>query len=448
MRVNLSDEFKTKYHGLLGDRSEKLFAAIETNSQSAFRLNPLKNDYKNVQYSLEQPIEYSKVGYFGDIDGNSIDHLSGYVYSQEPSAMYVAEVVDPQADEKVLDLCAAPGSKTTYLASIMDSQGLLVSNEINNKRARILSSNVERMGIKNAVVINNSPKDLEDGFEGYFDRILVDAPCSGEGMFRKDPEAVQYWSLEYVEQCANRQKHILDSAFKLLKDGGTLVYSTCTFAPEENEENISEFVERHPEMEIVPIKKYPGMEDGRPQWGHNNQDLTKALRMFPDQFNGEGHFICKMIKTGSASSAKVRTFKNQPTKVEMSYLDKFVKQNLTNNSLSEIFKVKDDLYQAATFDTRFKKLHVLRNGLKLGELKKNRFEPSISWMLALKPDDLNSVCELTDDQFAKYLHGESVMVDQDFSNKWIGLSYQGKLFSWGRYSNKQIKNVYPKGLRK
>ncbi|WP_057765369.1 RsmB/NOP family class I SAM-dependent RNA methyltransferase [Companilactobacillus tucceti] len=448
MRVNLSEEFKAKYTKLLGDRADNLFKAIETESQNSFRLNPLKNNYQNVQYSLDKPIDYSKIGYFGDIDGNSIDHISGYVYSQEPSAMYVAEVVNPKADEKILDLCAAPGSKTTYLASIMDSQGLLVSNEINNKRARVLSSNVERMGIKNAVVINNSPKDLEDGFEGYFDRILVDAPCSGEGMFRKDPDSVQYWSPEYVEQCANRQKHILDSAFKMLKDGGTLVYSTCTFSPEENEENIAEFVKRHQEMEIVPIKKYPGMEDGRPEWGYDNQDLKKALRMFPDQFEGEGHFICKMIKSGIAGTTKVRTFRNQPTKVEMSYLDKFIKQNLSEIDLTAIFKVKEDLYQAATFDTRFKKLHVLRNGLKLGELKKNRFEPSISWMLELKPNDLKSVYELDDDQFAKYLHGESVMIDQDFSNKWIGLSYQGKLFSWGRYSNKQIKNVYPKGLRK
>ncbi|MFC6323258.1 RsmB/NOP family class I SAM-dependent RNA methyltransferase [Companilactobacillus baiquanensis] len=447
MRVNLSEDFKTKYKELLGDRAESLFQAIEVDSKNAFRLNPLKNNYQNVQYKLDQPIEYSKFGYFGDIDGNSIDHLSGYVYSQEPSAMYVAEVVDPK-DEKVLDLCAAPGSKTTYLASLMGGSGLLVSNEINNKRARVLSSNVERMGIKNAIVINNSPKDLEGSFEGYFDKILVDAPCSGEGMFRKDPESVQYWSPEYVEQCANRQKHILDSAFFMLKDGGTLVYSTCTFAPEENENNIAEFVKRHPEMEIVPIKKYSGMEDGRPEWGHDNQDLTKALRMFPDKFDGEGHFICKMIKAGVEKSAKIRTFKNQPTKIEMSYLDKFIKQNLTSNNLSEIFKVKEDLYQAATFDNRFKKLHVLRNGLKLGEFKKNRFEPSISWMLTLKPDDLKSVYELDDDQFIKYLHGESVLIENDFSNKWIGLSYQGKLFSWGRYSNKQIKNVYPKGLRK
>ncbi|APX72803.1 RsmF rRNA methyltransferase first C-terminal domain-containing protein [Companilactobacillus allii] len=448
MNVDLSNDFKTKYKKLMGDRADSLFAAIETKSRNSFRINPLKPNYKNVAVDLSEPIPYSNVGYFGDIDGKSIDHLAGYLYSQEPSAMYVAEVLDPVG--KVLDLCAAPGSKSTYIATEMDNQGLLVTNEINNKRSRVLSSNIERMGIQNAIVTNNSPKDFENKFEGYFDRILVDAPCSGEGMFRKDPESVKYWSLDYVEQCANRQRHILDSAFKLLKPGGILVYSTCTFSPEENEENIDYFLNQYPEMQMAEIKKYAGMEDGIPSWGNDNQELKKALRMFPDRFDGEGHFICKMVKAGEVTKSHEKNISNGIGKDEVNLVEKFSKANLNTLSQNNWFKVSDFLYQAASLDNRFKSIHVLRNGLKLGEFKKNRFEPDIAWILAIEPNVLKSIFELNDDQFETYMHGESIILktDSNIGNKWLGLSYQGKLFSWGRYSNNQIKNVYPKGLRR
>jgi len=450
MNVDLSNDFKEKYRNLMGDRAEELFAAIEKDSQEAFRLNPLKANYQNVSYALDKPIEYSNIGYYGDINGNSIDHLSGYVYSQEPSAMYVTELVDPTGNDKILDLCAAPGSKTTYIASKMASQGLLVSNEINAKRAKVLSSNIERMGITNTVVTNNSPKDFEKKFNDFFDKILVDAPCSGEGMFRKDPESVKYWSLDYVEQCANRQKHILDSTYKLLNDGGTLVYSTCTFSPEENEQNVAWFLDKYPDMHLVEVKKFPGMEDGKPEWGNGNLELTKTLRMFPDRFNGEGHFMCKMVKDGDVEEPRERQISDGLKKDDFQYVQKFAKANLTSLSQNNWLKISDFLYQAASLDSRFKGLHILRNGLKLGEFKKNRFEPDIAWILALKPDELKTVYELDQAQFEKYLHGESVVLTDKpgFDNKWIGLSYQGKLFSWGRYSNLQIKNVYPKGLRR
>ena len=450
MKVDLSNDFKEKYRNLMGERAEKLFSAIQEDSQDAFRLNPLKANYKNVAYPLDEPIEYSPIGYYGNIDGNSIDHISGYVYSQEPSAMYVTEILDPTKDDKILDLCAAPGSKTTYIASKMASQGLLVSNEINSKRAKVLSSNIERMGITNTVVTNNSPKDFEKKFDNFFDKILVDAPCSGEGMFRKDPESTQYWSLDYVEQCANRQQHILDSTYKLLDNGGTLVYSTCTFSPEENEQNIDWFLKKYPDMHLVEVKKYAGMEDGRPEWGNNNPELKKALRMFPDQFNGEGHFMCKMVKDGEKSEIKERQINTGLKKDDLKFVSKFAKANLNGLSESNWLKISDFLYQAASLDSRFKGLHILRNGLKLGEFKKNRFEPDIAWMLALKPSELKTVFELDQEQYEKYLHGESVILSQrpDFDNKWIGLSFEGKLFSWGRYSNQQIKNVYPKGLRR
>ncbi len=450
MTLELPLDFKNKYRSLMGERAEKLFDAMESPSEDAFRLNPIKPNYKDVNIDLSRPIEYSDIGYFGDIDGNSIDHLAGYLYSQEPSAMYVAELLAPTQQDKVLDLCAAPGSKSTYLANKMSSEGLLVSNEINYKRAKVLSSNVERMGISNTVVTNNSPKDFEKDFAGYFDKILVDAPCSGEGMFRKDPESVKYWSLDYVEQCANRQKHILDSAYKLLKPGGTLVYSTCTFAPEENEQNVEYLLENYSDFSIVPVKKYSGMEDGVPEWGNDDSRLSQALRMFPDHFNGEGHFMCKLVKAGESAEPRTKDINSGLKKDDLKWISKFSADNLNISIDGQLLKVSDYLYQAASLDARFKKLHVLRNGLKIGEFKKNRLEPDIAMILASQPNDLDGVYQLNDEEFKKYLHGESLtLTDQpDFSNKWIGISYQGKMFSWGRYSNKQIKNVYPKGLRR
>ncbi|WP_099974801.1 RsmB/NOP family class I SAM-dependent RNA methyltransferase [Lactobacillus terrae] len=450
MELNLPQEFKLKYKSLLGDRASRLFDAMELESSNAFRLNPLKENYENVSISMKSPIEYSKLGFFGDIDGNSIDHLAGYLYSQEPSAMFAAEVVNP-SDEKVLDLCAAPGSKSTHLASKMMGQGLLVSNEINDKRARILSSNIERMGISNTVVTSNSPKDFEKSFSEYFDKILVDAPCSGEGMFRKDPESVKFWSQEYVEQCANRQKNILNSAYKLLKVGGTLVYSTCTFAPEENEQNIAYMLEKYPDLEISEIEHFSGMEDGRPEWENDNTLLKKTVRMFPDEFDGEGHFICKLIKSGDneAKKTRIKEINNNLKKEDLKLFRDFEQQNLTDKiSETNLLKLNNYLINAASLDNRFKDLHVLRNGLKLGEFKKNRLEPDIAWILGIQSTLLNSVYNLNEVEFEKYLHGEALKIEENFDNKWIGLKYQDKLFSWGRYSNNQIKNVYPKGLRR
>lgn len=450
MRVDLSKEFKEKYQKLLGDRAEKIFQAIQADSIDAFRLNPLKDDFKNVKVSLDAPIPYSNVGYYGSIDGKQIDHIAGYLYSQEPSAMYVAELVAPEKSDRILDLCAAPGSKSTYLATLMDPQDILVSNEINHQRAKVLSSNIERMGITNTIVTNNSPQEFEKGFNEYFDKILVDAPCSGEGMFRKDPESVKYWSPEYVEQCANRQRHILDSAYKLLKPGGRLVYSTCTFSPEENEANIEYLLKTYPDMKLNEVKKYPGMEDGVPAWGNNDPELKKALRMFPDNFKGEGHFMCQLQKSGAESKLRIKQLKQNLKKPDLELLKKFAQTNLEVLPQDNLLRVKDFLYQAASLDSRFSSLHVMRNGLNIGEFKKNRLEPDIAMVLATQASDLKAIYNLSDEEYKKYLHGESVILDTqpDFSNKWIGLSYQNKLFSWGRYSNKQIKNVYPKGLRR
>ena len=242
--MSLPIEFVEKYKNLLGEEeSSKFFTAIDSPSKKGFRLNPLKNNYQDVQYSLKEPIEFTKDGYYGEISGRDSEWTGGYVYSQDPSAMYPAVSLNVKPGDKVLDLCAAPGGKSTALASLLDDTGLLVANEISKSRAKDLRENLERWGATNVVVTNESPDRLSKKLTHFFDKILVDAPCSGEGMFRKDPAATQYWSPEYVLTCQTRQKEILSEAMKMLKPGGEIVYSTCTYSPEEDEEIVAWLVE-------------------------------------------------------------------------------------------------------------------------------------------------------------------------------------------------------------
>ena len=297
----LPDAFINKYQRLLGDEAPAFLASFDQPSTGGFRVNPAKAAPTATLERAVGKVEYVPTGYRGPVDGKSLDHVAGAIYSQEPSAMYVGEVVAPQPGERVLDLCAAPGGKTTHLVAKMKDQGLLVANEIFRKRALVLAENLERWGTAQTVVTNESPADLEKHFPQFFDRILVDAPCSGEGMFRKEPAGIEYWTPDYPAECANRQRKILASALRMLKPGGTLVYSTCTFAPEEDEQNAAWLLATYPGLTMVPIKKYPGMDDGRPEWADGNPDLAKAVRLFPHHIAGEGHFIAKfqLAATGS-----------------------------------------------------------------------------------------------------------------------------------------------------
>ena len=319
--MNLPDEFIEKYTKLLGDEAESFFESFDTEPQKGFRLNPLKSNYQNVALNLEHPVDYSAVGYVGSVSGNSLEHQTGYVYSQDLSAMYVGEVCGPRPGEKILDLCAAPGGKSSHLASLMNNEGLLVSNEINRKRALILAENMERIGARNVIVTNEDPTGLLKTFEQFFDKIVVDAPCSGEGMFRKDHAATKYWHKDYPNECAARQKLILADAMKMLKQGGTLVYSTCTFAPEEDEQIITWLLNEYPYLELVPIKKYSGMDEGRPAFSDGNEELRGCVRLMMHHFKGEGHFIAKlkdMRPVGENVSKKKKGKKKHGKKSAMS----------------------------------------------------------------------------------------------------------------------------------
>lgn len=457
--MKLPDAFINKYQHLLGDEAPAFLTSFDQPATGGFRVNPAKAAPTATLDRATGKVEYVPTGYQGAVDGKSLDHVAGAIYSQEPSAMYVGEVVAPQPGERVLDLCAAPGGKTTHLVAKMKDQGLLVANEIFRKRALVLAENLERWGTAQTVVTNESPADLEKQFPQFFDRILVDAPCSGEGMFRKEPAGMEYWTPDYPAECANRQRKILASALKMLKPGGTLVYSTCTFAPEEDEQNAAWLLATYPGLTMVPIKKYPGMDDGRPEWADGNPDLAKAVRLFPHHIAGEGHFIAKfqLAATGSGSVISGQAKKKKKhrkghqqdgvTKEQRQLFSDFCQWFMPDYQPHQLLTYGDQLYDMPAEISSVEGLTALRPGLHLGTFKKRRFEPALALALAIDPAVTTRRIDLSTEQWRSYVHGDVLSGPAELSNGWYLLTCQGFNVGFGKLVNGTVKNFYPKGLR-
>lgn len=455
--MQLPNAFKNKYQRLLGEEAPAFFTALNEESFSGFRINPLKPGKPTATISQSTgKVPYVPTGYYGQVNGKSLDHVTGWVYSQEPSAMYVGEVVDPQPGERILDLCAAPGGKSTHLISLMNDQGLLVANEIFRKRAQVLAENLERWGTRNTVVMNESPEELEKQFPQFFDRILIDAPCSGEGMFRKEPAGIEYWNPEYPAECANRQRKIIASAVKMLKPGGILVYSTCTFSPEEDEQNAGWILKNYPSMEMMEIDSYPGMDHGRPEWADGNPELAKAVRLFPHHIKGEGHFIAKFKYGDKVEGHSVKRKGRKKKKRQTSYSLSKEQQKLfcefkdtviPDYQPNHLVLFGDQLYDLPSGINQLDDLNILRPGLHLGTFKKRRFEPSLALALFLHPDKSEKTLEINEEQWRQYVHGDTIAVEQELPNGWYLLVCAGHPCGLGKLVQKTVKNFYPKGLR-
>lgn len=366
--------------------------------------------------------------------------------------MYVGEVAKPHLNEKVLDLCAAPGGKTTHLGSYLQNTGLLMANEIDSKRAKALVENVERFSFTNTIVTNTNPDVLAQKLPGFFDRLLVDAPCSGEGMFRKDPAAVGYWNIDYPAECAKRQRTILAAAVNNLRPGGELIYSTCTFAPEEDEQIIAWLVSEY-HFEILPIKKNSlgwmlenPIADGNP-------DLQKCVRIFPHHFQGEGHFIAKLKKPGDnlgdsnkrpeAISRNISSL----TRDQQQLWNAFAKETLNQPRLQKLVNFKDDLYSVPEQTPNLDGIKVVRLGLKLGTFKKKRFEPSYAAGLALQPNQVKNTLKIDQAKWAKYVHGDTFSVDPGIKKGWYQIICEDLPIGFVKVVNGTAKNFFPKGLR-
>lgn len=459
--MNLPIEFEKKMKAFLGNEWDDFLYSYDNNRFQALRFNTLKVQspeermriLKVLGISSDKRVSWANEAYYFDENvrpGKHPYHEMGLYYIQEPSAMSAAALLAPKPGMRVLDLCAAPGGKSTQLATYLGDSGLLVSNEINTQRSRILSQNIERMGIKNAIVTNEDSFVLASHFPGFFNAIQVDAPCSGEGMFRKLPEAIEQWSMENVAICAARQKEILDNAAVMLKPGGTIVYSTCTFSKEENENVIEYFLERHPDF-----------------------TLEEMERFWPHKVDGEGHFVAKLVRRGCVDTdlkADRKTKKNKNsknrknetkpalTKENMKLLTEFLDETISEDMAawiknSRLVMFGEQLYRLPDMEVDIKGLKVQRAGLHIGEFKKQRFEPSHSLALALKLSEAKNVVKLTwdDPQTTGFFNGQSVMLSDEQTAEckkgWALVCVDGYTAGWGKVNGTQVKNHYPKGLR-
>ena len=426
--------FEEKYQRLLGKEAASFFSTFDQEPISAFRTNPLKEG----RVTFSNPIPGTKWGYYGKVSGKSPEHVTGLIYSQEPAAQMVAQVAHPHEGMRVLDLAAAPGGKSTHLLSYLNNTGLLVSNEINNKRSKILVENIERFGARNVLVTNESAERLAKVFSSFFDLIVLDAPCSGEGMFRKQPDAMDYWSLDYPAQCATLQREILEDAVKMLANGGELVYSTCTWAPEENEEIVAWILNEFP-LELVDIPKLNGMTPGI--------DYPETARMYPHHFKGEGQFVAKFRFVGEHKLPKLKPARSNLTAGQRSLWQIFQKEHLKVELKGDLQTFGDQLYLLPLGLPDLSKVKIARNGLHLGTFKKKRFEPSFALGLALQPSEVRNKLELSQQDFEVYVGGETLQIKESLPNGWYQLIIHGNGLGFAKLANQTLKNYFPKGLR-
>ena len=488
--------FLTRMQVLLGEDFEDFLASYQKPVHPSLRVNTLKitpRALHEVAPFVGEPIPWQENGFYypaeGDVrPGKHPLHEAGAYYIQEASAMLPASLCPPASGERVLDLCAAPGGKATQLAATLGGEGLLIANEIHPTRAGVLSQNMERMGVRNAVVTNATPAELAERFPAFFDKIVVDAPCSGEGMFRKEADAVAMWSPENVALCAVRQAEILEEAAGMLRVGGYLTYSTCTFAPAENEGAVLAFLLRHPEFEVVPSEapsvitaRRTGLLDGgRPEWVEGFEAYPEALReavrntyrVLPHHCDGEGHFAALLKKTANGNGAPLprKSDKSErkkskkggkaepaPEGTAMKLFEAFAVETLGGvpdwvaNTTPRLFG--DRLYLIPKALTEgdpseaLKGLRVLRTGLCAGSILgldrgRGRFEPDHALAMAL-PEGAQT--HAADEASAvAFLRGETLPAD---GRGWRIVTFAGLPLGWGKASDGVMKNHYPKGLR-
>ena len=428
----LPEAFLQRMEAQLGSEYPAFLESLERPRAVALRFNPMKEERPMLPF-VGAPVPWEPEGFYYDPEtrpGLHVYHEAGVYYLQEASAMAPVALLDPKPGERVCDLCAAPGGKTTQIAGRMLGQGFLVCNEINPKRAKILSRNIERMGVANALVTNEHPEMLASRFPGFFDRVLVDAPCSGEGMFRKEEAAVTDWSQETVQMCARRQREILDSAARLVRPGGRLVYSTCTFAPEEDEETVAAFLEAHPEFTPEPVEA-PWFVPGE----------NASYRMWPHKLLGEGHFAAVLRKTqGESGEVPACSGEKCPKAWES-----FAKELDITLPEGKAVSFGQSLYWAPMELPELNRLKVLRPGLELGTERKGRFEPAHALALWLKTCAVAESFPPESPEMKAYLHGDVVPSGK---KGWCLVQAGGYAIGWGKGDGSVLKNHYPKGLRR
>ncbi len=453
--IRLPEEFVERMKKLLGEEEfQEYMDSFEDKNVRGLRVNTLKispEEFEKISPFPLKRIPWTDNGFYYEDNVQPAKHpyyYAGLYYIQEPSAMTPAQLLPVEPGDCVLDVCAAPGGKSTELAARLKGEGVLISNDISNSRAKALLKNIELMGVKNAYVVSEVPENLVSKFEGYFDKILIDAPCSGEGMFRKEPSMVKSWEEHGVEFFSKLQKGIIDSVVKLLKPGGKILYSTCTFSPEEDEGSMKYLLENNPDYTIErPQKLWKEFAPGRPEWVDGPEELKDCIRLWPHKLAGEGHFISLLSKDGEQGQ-KTDFFGKK--KLELPEDAKVFFEHVSMElPLENVVQVKEKLFYYPDKDIDMKGYRVLRSGLYLGDLKKNRFEPSQSLAMALKMEEYDQVVNFSADdiQVRKYLKGETLEYEDTKATGLYLICVDGFPLGWAKANKGKLKNKYHSGWR-
>ena len=480
--MNLPQLFEDRMRELLGEEYEDYLQCYQKPHYSGLRVNTLKispKDFESICPFSIRRIPWIKNGYYYDSQEHPSKqpfYYAGLYYIQEPSAMTPASLLPIEKGDKVLDICAAPGGKSTELGAKLKGEGVLVSNDISNSRAKALLKNIELFGIRNAVVLSEAPNKLVNYFPEYFDKILIDAPCSGEGMFRKSPAIMKNWEQYGVDYYNNLQKEIILYAARMLKPGGYMLYSTCTFSPEENEGTLSYLMEQFPEFHVVnalPDEQtrkdlgisYEGFDFGRPKWGNGNEELKHSIRLWPHKINGEGHFVALLHKEERLDHSVNPTMNEADNLLSAKTKSNIRPQGINKNLSEEAMEFINDLgipmkqEQILVHDERvfllpdglpnLKGLRILRQGLLLGEMKKQRFEPSQALANALYQSDYDKMIRLSidDPNVIRYLKCESIELENEFADGWYVICVEDYPLGWIKITKNNFKNKYLPGWR-
>jgi 16S rRNA C967 or C1407 C5-methylase (RsmB/RsmF family)/NOL1/NOP2/fmu family ribosome biogenesis protein len=448
-------DFAARMTALLGDESDAFLSALAA-PEAGLRVNTLRihpTRFEEISPFSLTPLPFPEGGYRvaeGERPGKHPYHAAGLYYLQDPGAMAVAAAAPPRPGERVLDLAAAPGGKATHLGALLGGEGILVANDLHPLRARELAGNLERMGVRNAIVTCESVARLAHRLGAWFDRVLLDAPCSGESMFSKSRAAREEWSDAAVLGCARRQGELLREAAGLVRPGGVLVYSTCTFSPAENEGALAELLRERPDFAIEPLDPIPGASPGRPDWLPGAPEgVEGAVRLWPHRYPGGGHFIACLRRGEGEEGSPAPSALPRPSAEARALLADFVSQRLHGGGpdLSRVRALGDELFELPKDAPDLAGLRVVRPGWWLGTLLKKRFEPAHALALGLTAGDgIDPVVLSPDDAATRaYLRGETVSAPG--SPGWTLVTVDGYSLGWGKRVGSTVKNHYPRGLR-
>ena len=443
-------EFSERMKALLGNEFDDYISALSSPPVRGFRVNTDKlslDKFNEINIFSDGNIPFIENGYYLNYDkiGNHPYHHAGMIYVQEPAAMAPAECIDIDPDWIIVDLCAAPGGKSTQLKNKLGEKGILVSNEIIPSRCKILTGNIERLGLRNCVTTCMDTSKLAKTFPKTFDLVMCDAPCSGEGMFRKEEIAIDEWSVDNVIRCSERQEEILENASKLVADGGYIIYATCTFSLEENEMTVDRFMQAHPEFELIPVKESVKLNtaDGICFEGCKNESITFCRRFYPHKNKGEGQFMAVLHNTNEKQNNS-RTNHSPISKIDAT-VKAFLDETLSSYDESHI-----GIYNGNpiyfTPDFYVPKGAAFCCGVTIGEIKKNYILPHHQFFMAMGKDFRRKIdLPVESDEIRKYLHGEEF--ETDCENGWAVVTVEGCSVGGVKVVNGRAKNHYPKGLR-